>query len=64
MIAIGTWILVAGLVLQRPPVTQSRALDYGFAAFFILRGAMNIHRARLAARRAGAAVQNDAPTAG
>jgi hypothetical protein len=65
MIGIGVWILAAGLMAQRPPITQSRALDYGFAAFFILRGAMNIHRARLAVRRAAAAQQqNRTPASG
>ena len=59
MIGIGVWILIASLLLQRPPITRSLGLDLGFAVFFILRGAMNLHRVRTASRRAVAMPNGD-----
>jgi hypothetical protein len=53
MVVLGVALLVNGFVLRRPHITSSRALDAAFAVFFILRGAMNVRRARR--RPAGAA---------
>ena len=54
MVALGAWLVASVLVLGRPPVTSSKWLDVAFAAFFILRGAMNLSSGRRAARRATA----------
>ncbi len=50
MVVLGVALIVSTFVLGRPQVTSARALDGAFAAFFLLRGAMNIVRSR---RRAG-----------
>ena len=50
MVALGV-VVAARLLGGRPPLTTSALLDGVFAAFFIARGALNVHAARRASRR-------------
>jgi hypothetical protein len=50
MVALGAWLLASVLILGRPPVSSSRWLDVAFAAFFILRGGMNLASGRRTVR--------------
>lgn len=50
MVALGAWLLVATFVLGRPPVRGGPLLNVAFAAFFLLRGVMNVRSARRLAR--------------
>lgn len=46
MVALGVGLLASTFLLRRPPVSRSAGLDAAFAAFFILRGVMNVRSAR------------------
>lgn len=50
MVALGAWLLAATFVLRRPAVSGRPLLDAAFAAFFLLRGLMNVRSARRAGR--------------
>lgn len=52
MIGLGAYVALRP-VWGAPPLAGSRLLDYAFAAFFILRGAMNLHTARRPPRTPG-----------
>jgi uncharacterized membrane protein HdeD (DUF308 family) len=52
MIAIGVYVAVRPLLPAAAAITSARWLDVAFAAFFIIRGAMNV---RSALREKGAA---------
>jgi hypothetical protein len=49
MVALGVAVVVR-LIRGDAPLTTSTFLDGVFAAFFILRGALNVHAARRASR--------------
>lgn len=51
MAALGVFIALRVLVLGRPPVTGTFGLDIAFAVFFVLRGALQYRRWRLARDR-------------
>ncbi|MBC7895551.1 MAG: hypothetical protein H7066_09060 [Cytophagaceae bacterium] len=53
MAGLGVFIALRLLVLEREPLTGTPALDLAFAAFFVLRGALQYRRWRLARERAG-----------
>lgn len=59
MIGIGAYIGLRPLLGDGRPVTPSRWLDLAFAAFFIIRGLMNVRTARRWAARVAA--PDDAP---
>lgn len=46
MVALGVYVALRPLMYAGQPITASRWLDMAFAAFFILRGAMNVRSAR------------------
>lgn len=46
LILVGVFVAVRPLIADGAPVTGSRLLDMAFAAFFLLRGVMNIRAAR------------------
>ncbi len=52
MIALGIFIALRPFWAGAQPLSASRWLDMGFAAFFLLRGSMNISTARRQARAA------------
>ena len=52
MTAMGVFIALRLLVLGRAPVTGTTGMDLAFALFFILRGAVQYRRWRLAQERA------------
>lgn len=51
MAALGVFIAARLFVLGRPPVTGTMGLDVAFAVFFVLRGALQYRRWRLAKER-------------
>jgi hypothetical protein len=51
MAALGVFIALRLLVLDREPLTGTRGLDLAFAVFFVLRGALQYRRWRLARDR-------------
>lgn len=51
MAGLGVLIALRLLVLGREPVTGARGLDIAFAVFFVLRGALQYRRWRLARDR-------------
>jgi uncharacterized membrane protein len=51
MAAIGVYLAVRLFVLRAPPVTGTFGLDVAFAVFFVLRGALQYRRWRLAQDR-------------
>ena len=53
MAALGVMLALRLFVLGREPVTGSLGLDVGFAVFFVLRGALQYRRWRLAGGQAG-----------
>ncbi|MCC6318590.1 MAG: hypothetical protein IT361_12980 [Gemmatimonadaceae bacterium] len=52
MAVLGVTIALRLLALGRDPLTGTAGLDYAFSAFFILRGALQYRRWRLARERA------------
>jgi hypothetical protein len=50
MLVLGAFVFARLFISGMPPLTRSRLLDSAFAAFFILRGVMNL---RLRRRSAG-----------
>jgi hypothetical protein len=52
MVALGAWLATSVFILGRDPVTRSRWLDAAFAAFFIVRGALNLGSGRRAVKSA------------
>jgi hypothetical protein len=60
MMALGSYISLRPLWAGPRPLSASRWLDVAFAAFFLLRGWMNV-RTALGRRRAAARRDGDAP---
>lgn len=44
-LAVGAFVALRPLIGSGAPITTSRALDMAFAAFFLIRGAMNLRSA-------------------
>ena len=51
MAGIGVFIVLRLVALGREPLTGTLGLDYAFAVFFVLRGALQYRRWRLARER-------------
>ncbi len=45
MILLGVWIAIRPLIPPSRPITSERWLDVAFAAFFLIRGGMNVRTA-------------------
>ena len=60
LVAIGAYLAIRFL-LGAAPVTSSRFLDAAFAAFFILRGVMNLRTARRRPRATPIAADTQPP---
>lgn len=45
MVLLGIWIAIRPLIPPGAPLTSSRLLDMAFAAFFMIRGGMNVRTA-------------------
>lgn len=53
-VAVGVFIALRPLVGSGAPLTSTRVLDMAFAAFFLIRGTMNMRVAMRASRRQSA----------
>lgn len=54
-VGVGVFIATRPLIGAGAPLTNSRLLDMAFAAYFLIRGAMNLRNALLAHRESRAA---------